>query len=238
MGTPIDTAFDMYSDTPSGKDPDSHSPTLRRYHKWLWSKPLPDGSMFTLSDQHPKSYLCHRSARGEFSLSSDSIAHTYQYTRAMSPIVEKMPQDELKQFFLICSTIGAYVVFPSRKVDRKPTINGARGLNVQIKDRFDLTLECIRLHYLKQSNPLDAALARYTEFFDLFGSFERYVDFFLLQDLVSGDCTSVNFYLPFRDFSCSPLPTDVGEYRSYKNRVVEFILARNCRIASHARSES
>lgn len=29
MSITIDASFDVYSDTPSGKDPDSHSPTLR-----------------------------------------------------------------------------------------------------------------------------------------------------------------------------------------------------------------
>jgi hypothetical protein len=76
MTITIDTTFDVYSDTPTGRDPDSHSPTLRRYHKTLWSKPLPDGSAFSLSDQYPKRYLLHKSQRGEFSLSSDSLGHT------------------------------------------------------------------------------------------------------------------------------------------------------------------
>ncbi len=50
----IDITFNVFSDTPKGKDPDSHSPTLRKYHQILWSKPLPDGRMFELdlnSDQ-------------------------------------------------------------------------------------------------------------------------------------------------------------------------------------------
>lgn len=39
MGHPfeIDTTFDFRDDTPEGKDPDQYSPTLRRYHKLLWS---------------------------------------------------------------------------------------------------------------------------------------------------------------------------------------------------------
>lgn len=37
----IDIGFDMRSDTPPGKDPDAYSPTLRRYHQLLWSKPFP-----------------------------------------------------------------------------------------------------------------------------------------------------------------------------------------------------
>jgi hypothetical protein len=39
---PIDIAFDFRTDS-DGKDPDTHSPTLRQYHKRLWSKALPRG---------------------------------------------------------------------------------------------------------------------------------------------------------------------------------------------------
>ena len=35
MSNPIDTTFDFCTDTPTGKNPDSHSPTLRMYHKYL-----------------------------------------------------------------------------------------------------------------------------------------------------------------------------------------------------------
>lgn len=231
MNITIDTEFDVYSDTPSGRDPDSHSPTLRRYHKMLWSKRLPDGREFALSDAYPKAYLHHESQRGEFVLSSDSIGHTYRHVKAMALIVNQVPEEELDQFFAICSTIGAYVVFPSRKVDRKPTINGARGLHWQIKDRFDLTLECIRRYYQNQDSPLGSTLARYAAFFDLFGSFKGYVEFFLLDDLTSDDGTSIDFFLPFSGFSTSPLPANVDEYLSYKERLVAFVDARNQRIA-------
>ena len=43
----IDTRFDTRSDA-GGRDPDSHSKTLRRYHQLLWSKPLPSGALFDL----------------------------------------------------------------------------------------------------------------------------------------------------------------------------------------------
>jgi len=33
----IDTTFNFYSDS-NNSDPDSKSPTLRKYHKILWSK--------------------------------------------------------------------------------------------------------------------------------------------------------------------------------------------------------
>ncbi len=51
----IDTTFDFRLDTPPGQDPDKFSPTLRRYHKLLWSKSLPSGAIFELEDTTPAS---------------------------------------------------------------------------------------------------------------------------------------------------------------------------------------
>ena len=126
MNIAIDTTFDVYSDTPSGRDPDSHSPTLRRYHKALWSRRLPNGKDFILSDENPAAYLYHRSGSGEFFLSSDSIGHTYRHVKRMAPIIDQIPCVELDEFFASCSTVGAYIVFPAKRVNRKPTIN--RGI--------------------------------------------------------------------------------------------------------------
>lgn len=226
----MDTTFDFYSDTPKGKDPDSHSPTLRGYHKLLWSKPLPNGLNFDLTGTTPKVYLHHQSKLGEFSLSSDSLGHSYSKTKSMSHIIDQIPPDEIDLFFKTCSTIGGYIIFPSKKIDNKMTINGSRGLNRSIKDRFDLTLECIQRHYIKKGSPLSDTLQRYMEFFNLFQSFQGYVDFFLLQDLVAEDYSSIKFYLDFDGFEYPPLPNDVYEYRLYKKKVIEFVSARNQRI--------
>jgi hypothetical protein len=69
----IDITFDFRSDTPPGEDPDARSPTLRRYHQLLWSKPLPSGARFELDIITPHAYLHHRSELGEFVLASDSV---------------------------------------------------------------------------------------------------------------------------------------------------------------------
>lgn len=232
MSVSIDTAFDFYSDTPEGRDPDTYSPTLRKYHQCLWSKLLPNGNALQLLIDRPGSYLHHESSLGEFALSSDSIGHTYRYIKAAAPIIRQLESEELDQFFRTCSTIGAYIVFPSRRIAGKATINGARGLSSKIKDRFDLTLECIRCHYLGISSPLSEALARYDSFFNLFGDFVGYVEFFLLQDIVSSNRNSVNFFLPFNGFEASPLPTGVDQYRLYKAGVTSFVTARNRRISA------
>lgn len=43
----IDTGFDVRTDA-GGKDPDTYTPTLCRYHQLLWSKPVPRGIRFLL----------------------------------------------------------------------------------------------------------------------------------------------------------------------------------------------
>ena len=98
------------------------------------------------------------------------------------------------------------MVFPGHQVGRKMTINQARGCDARIRDRFDLTLECIRRHYLDKCSPLSDTLARYAEFFGLFGDFAGYVDFFHLQDLVNEVTLTIKFSMLFEDFTASPLP--------------------------------
>ncbi len=222
----------MYSDTPLGRDPDAFSKTLRKYHRAIWSKQLPCGQVFELSADSPGTYLRHCSGLGEFSLSSDSIGATYKNVKAMRHIIDQVPSAEVDDFFSICSTIGAYIVFPSNRIDRKPTINGARGLNFAIRDRFDLTLECIRRHYQNESSPLSEPLKRYANFFAIFENFEIYCDFFLLQDLLNPSTGPIRFFIPFDDFRTKPLPENVSSYRTYRDGLVGFVEARNARIKS------
>ena len=141
----IDTSFNVYTDTPKGRDPDSYSPTLRNYHKFLWSKKLPNGLLFKLDETIPMR-LHHKSDLGEFVLSSDSIAHTYSNIKSTTNIIKKIDTKELEKFVSLCSTIGGYIIFPSERINNQMTINGARGVNKKIRDRFDLTLELSLIH--------------------------------------------------------------------------------------------
>ena len=227
--TLIDIHFDVFSDTPKGKDPDSYSATLRKYHQILWSKPFPNGIRFDLDDDTPR-LLHHKSELGEFFLSSDAIGHTYKNVKKMAHIVNQITPDEMNSFFSLCSTIGAFIMFPSKKIDNKMTINGARGINHKIQDRFDLTLECIRSFYLKEKSPLSDTLERYSQFFNLFDNFKGYVDFFLVQDLVEENYSAIKFWHPFNGFDYSPLPKNIEEYQAYKINVIDFLTARNQRI--------
>jgi hypothetical protein len=227
--SPLDVAFDFRSDTPEGKDPDAVSPTLRQYHKRLWTKPLPSGAVFDLIDTTPGAYLHHRSGLGEFWLTSDTVIPTFRKEARLSYVFERIPE-HLSTFRSIGYTIGGMMLFPANRVARQMTINGARGFHPRIKDRFDLTVECIRRHYINEGSPLSDTIARYADFFRLFGDFRGFVQFFLLQDLVTDDCSAVKFFSAFDTFQSSPVPADMASYLHYRAQAVRFIEARNRRI--------
>jgi hypothetical protein len=202
----------------------------------LWSKPLPIGATFELDAK-----LHHKSDLGEFWLASDGIVHTY--TRWLRParlveVIRQIPPEETTAFYDLACTVGAYLVYPVPvRVDgmRRQSINQRRGTHHQIRDRFDLTLECIRRHYAGLASPLGDVLALNADFFGLFGDFSGYVDHFLLNDLVTPDYASVRFLKEFDDFAGDPLPADsAAEYREYMERSMAFIQARNERIARYA----
>lgn len=73
----------------AGSDPDTKSPTLRKYHKILWSKYLPNGKKFDLIDDKKDSYLYHKSELGEFFLGSDAITHSYKSHKSKHNILKK-----------------------------------------------------------------------------------------------------------------------------------------------------
>ena len=233
----IDVNFNFYLDTPKGKDPDSYSDTLRRYHKLLWNKPLPNGTLFNLDLKTPK-ILHHKSHLGEFYLSSDSLAHDYSKWKSTEHIIKKIPKTEIENFFNLGCTIGGYTIFPSNRIDNQMTINGSRGINKKIKDRFDLTLECIRRFYLNDDSPLLETLSRYKDFFKLFDDFKGYVDFFLFQDLVQSNYSSINYFLPSNNFNNSPIPNDIQEYKVYRKNMTEFINKRSKRIFEYSKNLS
>ena len=227
----IDITFNVYTDA-NGGDPDSTSPTLRSYHKMLWSKKLPNGKLFELTDKKSGTYLYHKSEFGEYFLGSDAITHSYRNHKRKTWLTQQI-QDEVKELFDTGSTIGAYTLFPNNRVDKQHTINQARGVNSLIDDRFDLTLECLRLFYTGQQSPLYNTFLRYKDFFDLFENFKGYIDFFLLNDLVDEN-ENIKFYLPFDNFETKPTFADVEEYLIYKKGVMDFIKARNKRIDNYA----
>lgn len=229
----IDTNFNFHTDA-NGGDPDSTSPTLRRYHKTLWSKCLPNDNLFDLCDNTKGTYLYHKSELGEFFLGSDAITHSYKNHKRKKWLTEQIP-NEVNELFDTGSTIGAYIVFPNNRIDGNHTINQARGVNSLIDDRFDLTLECIRLFYSGEKSPLYDTLLRYKTFFDLFDDFMGYIHFFFLDDLIDEN-NNIKFYLPFDGFKTRPTFSDVNQYLLYKKGVVGFIKSRNKRIENYIKN--
>ncbi|SEJ12677.1 hypothetical protein SAMN04488018_11310 [Myroides marinus] len=226
----IDITFNVYSDA-NGGDPDSTSATLRKYHKILWDKKLPNGKNFELLDNVKGKYLYHKSEFGEFNLGSDAITHSYRNQSRKQWLIKQIPS-EVDELFELGSTIGAYIVYPKNKIENKFTINQARGVNPFIDDRFDLTLECIKLFYNGQKSPLYETLLRYKDFFDLFLDFEGYTKYFLLEDLLDEN-NNVKFYLPFDNFKTKPSFSNIEDYVIYKNGVKNFIESRNLRIKNY-----
>ena len=227
----IDGTFDFRADTAPNKDPDQHSATLRKYHKLLWSKPLPNGQVLNLSDDVSGKYLYHKSGLGEFILTSDAITHSYKDTMRMKNVLDQMEKREIQDIYNSFQSIGGYTLFPGGARDGVQTINQARGCNRKIVDRFDLTLECVRRYYKKIESPLKRTFEGYSDFFALFETFEQYVEFFHFQDLVSKDFAKIKFFLPFDDsFPSEPFPKNLDEYHLYIKNTLLFITKRTERL--------
>jgi hypothetical protein len=227
----IDASYDFRNDVRPNNDPDIHSEKLKLYHKILWSKPLPSGEDFLLDYSITGKYLSSKSSVGEFELSSDSITHSYIGVKRMNSITKLVSDVDRDKILKTFYTIGGFIIFPSNKIDNKQTINGSRGFNSRIVDRFDLTLECIRRFYLGIESPLYETFSRYKDFFQLFDDFQGYAEFFLLQDIVTDDFSEVKFFLPFVDsFPSQPLPKDLNDYLIYIKNTSNFVVNRGNRM--------
>lgn len=246
----LDTTFDFTMDTPGywdhfwennrglgagGNDPDAMSKTLQQYHKILWSRPLPNGEKMELVAGSGYTYLTWNG----FRFGSDSIIASFRYHkyRHMIQLLEKELPDYkayMENFLHKTYTIGGMIIFPKRVGG----INQARGCNPLIRDRWDLTLECIRRHYANEASPLSEVLEKDRRFFDLFGSFEGYVDFFFLQDCVDSNYQSAKMWLDNDVFTEDPLPKTVDAYLKWMNCQLEFVQKRNSRIAACWRQKS
>lgn len=137
------------------------------------------------------------------------------------------------------NTIGGFIVFP-----RNPaSINTERGNRYgKIRDRFDLTLECIRRYYEDSEksekdnyyNPLFHVLQKDAKFFTMFGmgreGFQNYIDFFYLQKWVKQgqvlDLCQNEETLEKWNFSDNPLPTKENWWTFYRN-IMDRLKERN-----------
>lgn len=238
----FDVNFDFTMDTPDywhdfwGKDPvlgafnndpDSASKTLKRYHKLLWSKKLPNGDYLDLKSGSGAYYLSWKDMR----FGSDSITASFRYknNKALIELVSKtVPEYRsfMEDYIHKSYTIGGMIIFPKRLGG----INQSRGCNRRIRDRWDLTLECIRCYYNNEESPLYYTLKGDKAFFDLFVDFRGYVDYFFLQDCVSNDYKTVVNWLDNGFNSADVLPKSVDEYLRWISCQIDFVQKRNARI--------
>ena len=138
----IDISLNVSLDTKVNKDPDTFSRTLNDYHRFLWEKPLPNGSYFRLEqNDKPPYYLRYQKGHKQLKLSSDSITHTYSNRKETQKFIQTIDPVKFRNFYYLAFTIGGYIIFPAEKITHQPTINIIRGLHPYINDRFDLTLE-------------------------------------------------------------------------------------------------
>lgn len=219
------------------RDSDKHSSTLQEYHRILWSKPLPSRELFELT-KISGNRLYHKSGLGEYFLSSDWGAVTLSGRNQVKAYISSLNNKRVVDFQQSVVNIGARIIWPSNRIDGSSTINGMKGMNYLISDRLDLTIECIRRYYIGETSPLYETLKRYDNFFALFENFNGYIDFFLLQDYVGEDYSSVNIAQPFDDFHSSPVPKSVDEYYEYIDKTEFLIHARNKRILEYVRGQN
>jgi hypothetical protein len=222
----IDVDYNFFTDTPAGRDPDSHSPTLRRYHQLLWSKPLPDGRPFELHAGRTRSpYLVFQANGTRFVLGSDTIATRHR--RKLHHLYSQLP-DKVNDAFLRRSyTICGFIVFPVSR----GSLNQTRGTHPRIQDRWDLTLEAIRRHYDGGTSPLASTMDQHADFFALFGSFKGYVDHFVLGDFLD-ESGAVRFLLPFDNYESPALPSDLPTYARYRLESLKLFKARRLSISN------
>jgi len=222
----IDVTYGFRKDSKRG-DPDADSLKLYEAQKTLWNKTLPSGKFFDfeiISDKFGRFLMKNKLT---MNLSSDRMCPHF-IGKYRGKFDDWLSQTQEEEFQYNVRTIGGHIVFPAHRKGGF-TINQARGVNRQICDRFDLTIECIKRFYESEESPLSKAIERYDDFFALFESFKGYVEFFHLQDFLTKD-REVNFALPFDDFKRSPLPLNIEEYYSYKKHTLGIIEKRNYRI--------
>ena len=56
-----------------------------------------------------------------------------------------------------------------------------------------------------------------------------------MEDLVSNDFKSINFFLKHKSFELNPIPKSLDEYLEYKSNVTKFISSRNKRIEAYCK---
>ena len=150
-------------------------------------------------------------------------------------------QKWLEDFVRKLYTMGGMIVFPTRQGG----INTIRAFT-KVKDRVDLTFECIRRFYIGEKSPMSNCLEKDEKFFSLFNDFKGYVDFFLLQDIVSSDYKHVKCFLGnteycddfFKTSGEVTVPQTLEDYMEWHDNLIKFVDDRNKRILNYCKEKN
>lgn len=211
-------------------DPDGKSRTMQQYHQAIYSRCLPNGKEMCLQIGSGANYLYWDG----FRFGSDSIIASFRYEKnkklieAVSSAVPNWHRF-IEEYIKRSYTLGGEIIFPKMSGG----INQMRGMNHQIRDRWDLTLECIRRFYINEPSPLTDVLNKNKRYFELFVDFKGYVDYFFLQDCVTNDYSKVIIWTGEPPFSEKPLPKTVDEYLHFISEELKFVDKRNKRIHNY-----
>jgi hypothetical protein len=242
----FDLSFDYQTDYDPAKpkkprwDADEHSPRLRLDHELLWTKRFRSGVLFapTAPRARSRGYLIWTEPSGEQHwYGSDAITHSYttwQLPKALADAKAGLSEEERAAYLAPPYTIGSSIIWPV-KSSARPSMNQARCFGPArrtIADRIDLTLECIRRHYLglPSDDYLGQAIRAYAEFFDLFQGFAEFVEFFHLQPLVAPEGVRSLFnmseLLGDYGFEGAATPSTTEEYVAYRRNTLAVIAER------------
>lgn len=239
MGT-IDPDQDFASWYRKKRDPDRYCERLYQWHQSLWSRAVPGVTGFELDIVEGYVFeVLLRAVNGtQVRLASDSIIPTWSsdgWKSMRGAHLTSEIESDTDDFYRTACTIGGYILFPrSGPGQSGDTLNTLRGKNRTIADRLDLTLECIRRHYVRDDTdtPLRARLDTDSAFFALCDSFDAYVRLFLLDDLVTENRRVLSLMTgePIGTFHTPGYATTPAEYAAYRTRSIAFVQARNDRI--------
>ena len=133
----IDITFDVYSDTPVGKDPDAHSSTLRTYHKFLWDKSLPNGSRFFLMIKLLDFFTITLSQESFFYQVIQSATHTAQVPGLIKKchILLAISLKKKRTTFLKYAALSVHILFFHRKeliINLQSMVKGVLNMRLKI----------------------------------------------------------------------------------------------------------
>ena len=236
--TDIDVDEIFANSSNKSKDPDKYSKRLGKIHCILWNSRNKLGNL----EWNPLNRLKTTINGMEYVFTPDSITNSFRNSDRLVRGLNIKEKDAISnygskvqtlvdEYAKTDYTIGSSIIFPI-SIGGVPigyTMNKARGLNQQVHDRFDYTLECIKRYYDKNTNnPLQSALEKSSAFFDIFNGFDEYVHFFFLEDLIDRDGNVISFTNKI-DFD-NPFPTNKDDYYKCLSNTMEFVKKRNKRI--------